>query len=78
MMPAPRAWSARDSTVSPMTGMRGLRPTIMFASPWSMLNLSDEQTSVVVDNVPRKGTAQLRNAERVDGAARLFLRADVR
>jgi hypothetical protein len=32
MMPAPRAWSARDSTVSPMTGMRGLRPTIMFAS----------------------------------------------
>jgi hypothetical protein len=31
MMPAPHAWSARDSTVSPMTGMRGLRPTIIFA-----------------------------------------------
>jgi hypothetical protein len=43
-----------------------------------MLNLSNEPTSVVVDNVPRKGAAQLRNAERVDGAARLFFRADVR
>jgi hypothetical protein len=43
-----------------------------------MLNLSDEPTSVVVDNVPRKGTAQLRTAERVDGAARFFLRTDVR
>jgi hypothetical protein len=43
-----------------------------------MLNLSDEPTSVVVDNVPRKWTAQLRSAERVDGAARFFLRADVR
>jgi hypothetical protein len=42
-----------------------------------MLNLSDELMSVVVDNVPRKGTAQLRNAERVDGAPRFFLRADV-
>jgi hypothetical protein len=43
-----------------------------------MLNLSDELTSVVVDNVPRKGAAQLGSAERVDGAARFFLRADVR
>jgi hypothetical protein len=43
-----------------------------------MLNLSDEPTAVVVDNIPRKGTAQLRSAERVDGAARFFLRADVR
>jgi hypothetical protein len=43
-----------------------------------MLNLSDEPTSVVVDNVPRKGTEQLRNAERVDGATRFFLRTDVR
>jgi hypothetical protein len=33
MMPAPREWSTRDITVSPMTGMRGLRPTIMFAAP---------------------------------------------
>ena len=37
-----------------------------------MLNLSDEAMSVVVDNVPRKGTAQLRSAERVDGAPRYF------
>jgi hypothetical protein len=43
-----------------------------------MIDLSHEPMSVVVDNVPRKGTAQLRSAERVDGAARFFLRADVR
>jgi hypothetical protein len=43
-----------------------------------MLDLSGESTSVVVDNVPRKGTAQLRRAERVDGATRFFLRADIR
>jgi hypothetical protein len=43
-----------------------------------MVDLSDEPTSVVIDNVPRKGTAQLRTAERVHGATRFFLRADVR
>jgi hypothetical protein len=42
-----------------------------------MLDLSDEPMSLVVDNIPRKGTAQLRSAERVGGAARFFLRADV-
>jgi hypothetical protein len=43
-----------------------------------MSNLSDEPTPLVVDNVPGKGTAQLRNAECVDGTACVFLRADVR
>jgi hypothetical protein len=33
MMPVPRLWSARHSTLSPMTGIRGLRPTIMAGSP---------------------------------------------
>src|SRR5258707_2390284 len=43
-----------------------------------MIDLRDEPTSVVVDTVTRKGPAQLRNSERVDVAARFFLRADVR
>jgi hypothetical protein len=43
-----------------------------------MLDLGDEPTSLVVDNVPRERTAQLRYAECMDGSARFFLRADVR
>jgi hypothetical protein len=43
-----------------------------------MLDLGDEPTTVVIDDVPRKRAAQLRNAERVDGVAGFFLRADVR
>jgi hypothetical protein len=43
-----------------------------------MLDLRNEPTSLVVDNVPREGTAQLRSAQGVGSSARFFLRADVR
>ena len=43
-----------------------------------MLDLGDELTAVLIDDVPRKGAAQLCRAQRVDGTTRIFLRSDIR
>ena len=42
-----------------------------------MPDLSDEPMPLVVYNVPGVGTAQLRNAQRVDDTAGIYLRADI-
>jgi hypothetical protein len=42
-----------------------------------MADLGDEPMPLVVYNVPGIGTAQLCNAQRVDGAACIYLRADI-
>jgi hypothetical protein len=42
-----------------------------------MLDFSDEQSPLVVDNVPGVGAAQLCNAQRVHDAAGIHLRTDI-
>jgi len=42
-----------------------------------MLDFSDEQSPLVVYDVPREGTAQLCNAQRMDDAAGIHLGTDI-